>query len=85
MDELLDALQWPAMVATVLAAYWVASTQPHKRAWGFWAYLLGNAMWAAWGWHTSATALVALQACLAAMNVRGFVKARGGPGAADKP
>ena len=75
MDDLLDLLQWPAMLVTVLASWWVASTHPRKRAWGFWAYLLSNALWSAWGWHTSATALVALQACLAAMNIRGFVKA----------
>ena len=75
MDDLLDLLQWPAMLVTVLASWWVASTHRHKRAWGFWAYLLSNALWSAWGWHTSATALVALQACLAAMNNRGYIKA----------
>jgi len=75
MDDLLDLLQWPAMLVTVLASWWVASTHRHKRAWGFWAYLLSNALWSAWGWHTSATALVALQACLAAMNIRGYIKA----------
>lgn len=75
MDDFLQLLQWPAMLATVLASWWVASTHRHKRAWGFWAYLLGNVLWSAWGWHTSATALVVLQGCLAAMNIRGFVKA----------
>jgi hypothetical protein len=75
MDGLLDLLQWPAMVATMLAAWWVASTHRRKRVIGFWVFLLSNALWSAWGWHTSAHALVALQVCLAAMNVRGFVKA----------
>jgi hypothetical protein len=75
MADLRDRLQWPAMLGTVLASWWVASTHRHKRAWGFWAYLLSNGLWAAWGWHTSAPALVVLQACLAAMNVRGYVKA----------
>jgi hypothetical protein len=85
MHDLLDLLQWPAMLVTVLASWWVASTQRHKRAWGFWAYLLSNALWSAWGWHTSATALVVLQACLAAMNIRGYVKASGSrDGAARK-
>jgi len=28
-------------------------------------------MWAAWGWHDGAWALVALQVALAAMNIRG--------------
>jgi len=75
MDDLLDLLQWPAMGVTVLASYWVASTHPRKRVVGFWLYLLSNVLWSIWGWHTSARALVLLQACLAAMNIRGFVKA----------
>ena len=77
MDDPLALLQWPAMAVTVLASWWVASTHRHKRVFGFWAYLLSNVLWSIWGWHTSATALVALQACLAAMNIRGFVKASG--------
>lgn len=75
MDDLLALLQWPAMAVTVLASWWVASTHRHKRVLGFWLFLLSNVLWSVWGWHTSATALVALQACLAAMNIRGFVKA----------
>ena len=75
MDTLLDLLQWPAMLATVVAAWWVASTQQRKRVIGFWTFLASNGLWAAWGWHTQAVALVVLQFCLAAMNIRGFVKA----------
>ena len=75
MDDLLALLQWPAMAVTVLASWWVASTHRRKRVLGFWLFLLSNVLWSVWGWHTSATALVALQACLAAMNIRGFVKA----------
>ena len=75
MDNLLDMLQWPAMLATVVASWWVASTRPHKRVIGFWTFLVSNVLWAAWGWHTQAVALVVLQFCLAAMNIRGFMKA----------
>ena len=75
MDTLLDSLQWPAMLATVVASWWVASTHSRKRVIGFWTFLASNALWAAWGWHTHAAALVLLQLCLAAMNIRGFVKA----------
>jgi hypothetical protein len=85
MDTLLDLLQWPAMLATVVAAWWVASTHRRKRVVGFWTFLVSNGLWAAWGWHTHALALVVLQFCLAAMNIRGFVKASGesrGEGAA---
>ncbi|CAN7346633.1 hypothetical protein [Rhizobacter sp. LjRoot28] len=73
--DLLSLLQWPAMAITVLSAWWVASTQQRKRLWGFWGYLVSNVLWVAWGWHTEAWALVLLQFCLAAMNVRGAWKA----------
>jgi hypothetical protein len=75
MDNILDLLQWPAMLATVVASWCVASNQRRKRVAGFWTFLVSNALWAAWGWHTQAVALVVLQLCLAAMNIRGFVKA----------
>ena len=74
MDDWLDLLQWPAMLATVLAAWLVASTQDRRRHAGFWVFLASNAMWVAWGWHTGATALVVLQFCLAALNIRGAWK-----------
>ena len=70
----LDAVQWPAMVASVAAAWLVASSQERRRKWGFWCFLLSNVLWAVWGWHDRAWALIALQACLAAMNVRGVAK-----------
>jgi hypothetical protein len=72
--DILDLLQWPAMIVTVVAAYLVASRSPHKRAVGFWCFLASNALWVAWGFHDKAWALVALQFCLAAMNIRGVVK-----------
>jgi hypothetical protein len=67
-------VQWPAMVASVAAAWLVASDRENRRNWGFWCFLLSNALWMAWGWHDRAWALVALQVCLAAMNVRGVRK-----------
>ena len=72
--DLLDLLQWPAMAVTVLAAWLVASNGQRRRRIGFWAFLLSNALWVAWGWYRHAWALVALQFCLAAMNIRGVRK-----------
>jgi hypothetical protein len=72
--ELLDLVQWPAMVVTIAAAWLVASTQKRRRAIGFWCFLLSNVLWIAWGWHTSAWALVVLQLALAALNIRGAHK-----------
>jgi hypothetical protein len=72
--EWLDWLQWPAMVATVLAAWLVGSTREERRKIGFWVFLASNALWAVWGWHDNAYALVLLQASLAVMNIRGARK-----------
>ena len=69
-----DLIQWPAMVASVGAAWLVASQQERRRNWGFWCFLLSNVLWIAWGWHDHAWALVALQVGLAALNVRGVKK-----------
>lgn len=69
--SLLDALQWPAMVVTVAASYLVASNSKRRRHIGFWLFLVSNVLWVAWGFHTRAYALVTLQFCLAAMNIRG--------------
>ncbi len=72
---LLDLIQWPAMVVTVVAAWLVAATSTRKRLAGFWTFLVSNVLWIVWGVHTGAYALIALQVCLAAMNIRGANKA----------
>jgi hypothetical protein len=72
--ELLDLLQWPAMAATVIAAWLVASRHRGKRMVGFWVFLASNVLWIVWGWHDHAWALVTLQVCLAALNIRGVIK-----------
>lgn len=72
--DVLSFLQWPAMVVTVMSAWLVASSHKRKRHWGFWLYLLSNLLWVAWGLHAQAYALIALQVCLAAMNIRGARK-----------
>ncbi|MGE4242508.1 hypothetical protein [Ramlibacter sp.] len=74
MGEFLDLVQWPAMVASVLAAWLVASNNPRRRNIGFWVFLFSNVLWVAWGLHTKAWALITLQVILAAMNVRGVRK-----------
>ncbi|MEO6744697.1 MAG: hypothetical protein ABIS28_17200 [Caldimonas sp.] len=70
-----DLIQWPAMVVTVLASWLVASDTESRRSQGFWAFLLSNVLWVAWGWHSHAYALIGLQFCLAVMNIRGARKA----------
>lgn len=70
----LDLVQWPAMVATVLAAWLVASNSKGRRNAGFWIFLVSNALWIAWGLHDKAYALITLQVALAALNIRGVFK-----------
>ena len=45
----LDALQGPAMMFTLLAAWFVASRSERRRRWGFWIYLVSNVAWVGWG------------------------------------
>ena len=73
-DPMLEMIQWPAMVVTLVASWCVASKKDSKRHLGFWLFLASNALWIVWGIHTSAYALVALQIGLAAMNIRGANK-----------
>lgn len=74
MDAFLDAVQWPAMAATLAAAWLVASQSKRKRSWGFWIFIASNVLWVAWGWHDHAYALIALQVGLLALNIRGARK-----------
>jgi hypothetical protein len=72
--ELLDLVQWPAMLASLAAAWLVASSAERRRSFGFWIFLFSNVLWIVWGVHTKSWALVALQLGLAAMNIRGVKK-----------
>lgn len=74
LDALWDFLQWPAMVASLAAAWLVASRSADRRMAGFWVFLASNVLWVAWGLHDDAWALIALQLGLAVLNVRGVVK-----------
>jgi len=72
--DMIQHLQWPAMVVTVIAAWLVASQSERKRNWGFWCFLLSNFLWIFWAWHDHAIALIILQIALAVTNIRGALK-----------
>jgi hypothetical protein len=72
--SILDWMQWPAMLMTVGAAWLVAAQSKSRRRAGFWCFLASNVLWAIWGWHDGAYALIVLQLALAALNVRGAQK-----------
>ena len=81
---MLDLIQWPAMMATVLAAWLVASQHKQKRMLGFWVFLASNVLWIAWGLHDGAAALIVLQLSLAALNIRGALKNEPQAGSASR-
>ena len=62
------------MLMTVAASWYVASTRKHRRNVAFWLFVMSNLLWAVWGFHTHAYALIVLQCCLLVMNVRGLIK-----------
>ena len=74
VEQALDFVQWPAMLATLVAAYLVASQQRQQRRWGFWCFIASNVLWVVWGWHRDAPALILLQVGLFLLNLRGAEK-----------
>lgn len=62
------------MIATLLSTWLVAEQSKTKREWGFWLFLVSDALWAAWGCYAKAYALIILQFGLAALNIRGVAK-----------
>jgi hypothetical protein len=67
----IDLIQWPAMLDTLAASWFVASSRKSRRKIGFWLFLVSNVLWVVWAVPTHAHALIALQICLAIMNIRG--------------
>ena len=76
--DLLDAIQWPAMLLTLIAAWLVGSQRKHRRNLGFWCFIGSNVLWIVWGWHDGAYALIALQLGLFLLNIRGERKTDSG-------
>ena len=74
MDTFMNALQWPAMIVTLTAAWLVASQSRRRRTIGFWVFVASNVLWIAWGLHANAYALIALQVGLFVLNLRGVRK-----------
>lgn len=77
MDDMLSLLEWPAMAITLAAAWLIASKDAKKRIWAFWMLIVGNVLWIGWGWGDAAYALIALNAGLMALNIRGILKNEG--------
>ena len=74
MHAVIDALQWPALAVTLLAAALVGSQNKRRRRFGFWLFVASNVLWIAWGWQAHAYALIGLQIGLFILNLRGAKK-----------
>jgi hypothetical protein len=72
--EYIEFLQWPAMVITVLAAWFMGSIRAKRRIVGFWCFTAGNVLWVIWGASHDAYGLITLEIILAVMNMRGLKK-----------
>ena len=73
---MLDLLQWPALAGSAAAVCLVAADLPSRRLLGFLLLFASSALWAVWGWHAGAWALVALQPVLLAASARGIAAHR---------
>ena len=74
MEDFVAYLEWPAMLITLAAAWWLGSKKPEKRIFAFTLLIAGNLMWIAWGWGDDAWALIALNVGLMGLNVRAIMK-----------
>jgi hypothetical protein len=72
--DIVDLLQWPAMVITVIAAWLVGSASRASAPSASGASSRATCLWVVWGLHDHAYALVALQFFLAAINARGSTR-----------
>lgn len=72
--EYIDLVQWPAMLVTVVSAWFIGSQRPRRRMIAFWGFIASNALWVIWGLHANAYALILLECVLLGMNARGFKK-----------
>jgi len=72
----MDFVQWPAMVAIVLASWLVGSQRAERRKKAFVVFIVGNVLWVVWGIYVGAYALALLDMMLCVMNIRGFLKNR---------
>jgi hypothetical protein len=73
-EIILNSLQWPAMVATLISAWLVASQTKKVRRFGFASFIISNVLWVIWGFYASAYAVIFLQIGLLFLNIRGSIK-----------
>lgn len=69
---MIDLLQWPALVLSIVGAWLVGSNVRQQRAAGFLLFLLSNALWSMWGIGIAAWGVVITQAFFTWTSIRGL-------------
>lgn len=69
---LIDFLQWPALVLSIVGAWLVGGRRSNQRLAGFVLFLISNALWSAWGIGSDAWGLVITQAFFTWTSLRGI-------------
>lgn len=72
----LNFLQWPAMLATLISTWLVASQNKLYRRIGFWIFILSNILWVMWAIQIKSYAVILMQIGLLLLNLRGLYKNR---------
>ncbi len=72
--SLLQFVQWPAMIVTLLAAWLMTFRNASRRLWAFRLFVLSNVLWIVWGVFSQAYSLVFLQLGLFLINLKGVEK-----------
>lgn len=69
---MIDWLQWPALLLSIVGAWCVGGRTSRLRLIGFWLFLLSNAAWASWGYGAAAWAVVISQLVFTITSIRGI-------------
>lgn len=69
---MIDLLQWPAVVLSIIGAWLVGGSRPQQRLAGFLLFLASNVLWAAWGLGIAAWGVVITQAFFTWTSLRGI-------------
>ncbi len=75
-EAILNFLQWPAMLATLISTWLVASQNKLYRRIGFWIFILSNILWVMWAIQIKSYAVILMQIGLLLLNLRGLYKNR---------
>lgn len=69
---MIDLLQWPALVLSIIGAWLVGGRRANQRLAGFLLFLASNVLWSLWGLGIAAWGVVITQAFFTWTSIRGI-------------